>query len=438
MAWRGGPCGFRQRAAKQKRLCFPAVSRQGSWSRASWPSPMRSTGRPLRSKCPELRSKWRIKETGPTPPSSPIRALRHFPGRTKSSAARPFARPCRFSAPMEQAGGRKESIRSKPKVRRTEQKSVEAFPELALAADLDWQALEPPVECASLRALVRTDSRRETGLRLPKRAAFDLELVVSDEESALERDLRSLALQLAALGRRPEHVIAMPRAYMKSHQPGGPWPPGATPNDAARAARIAFPELKIGRGALTNFTEFNRCPPDVSAVDYVTHGSSAIVHAADDRSVFQTLEALPDIFRSARRLAPEKPYRLGLISIGMRSNPYGAALSVNSDHVRRTMCADDPRTHAMFGAAWLVGVAASTQGCGVELLNLADLGGPFGVRRGSPSFHALLALARMQNRPRLRMESEDPQSMSWPFRTRPDFSQSSPMARPARNTWIAI
>src|SRR3546814_3439871 len=70
------------------------------------------------------------------------------------------------------------------------------------------------------------------------------------------------------------------------------------------------------------FTELNRKRPPVGLLDFVSHATCPIVHAADDRSVIQTLEAIPHIVRSARAIVGEAPYRLGPSTIGMRQNPY--------------------------------------------------------------------------------------------------------------------
>ena len=96
--------------------------------------------------------------------------------------------------------------------------------------------------------------------------------------------LRAVASSAQRSGVAPRRVIALPEAYLRSYQPTDPIPPGPTPRGAAKAARIEFPQALIGGGALTHFTEFNRCRPDVAACDYVTHGTAAIFHAADDRS----------------------------------------------------------------------------------------------------------------------------------------------------------
>ncbi len=299
------------------------------------------------------------------------------------------------------------SAAAAPALRLERSTTAEKVPELAVAMDSDWAERPLPWPLDGLCRLLRLDLRDKFALRRLEsvRSRFDLELIVADERGELARQLEGAAAALARLGVAPDHVIALPAAYLKSYQPGGPWPKGAAPADAFRVARSAFPSARIGGGVLTNFTELNRCRPDASEIDYLTHGSSATVHAADDESVFQTLEALPDIFRSATRIAPGKSYRLGLVSIAMRGNPYGAALSPNLERRRRTMSAQDPRAQALFGAAWLVGVAAASERAGIELLTLASAGGPSAVLddagRLAPSFHVLAWLADMQGRSRL-------------------------------------
>src|SRR3546814_17729000 len=79
------------------------------------------------------------------------------------------------------------------------------------------------------------------------------------------------------------------------------------------------------------FTELNRKRPPVGLLDFVRHATCPIVHAADDRSVIQTLEALPHIVRSARAIVGESPYRLGPPTIGMRPNPYWPRPTANPD-----------------------------------------------------------------------------------------------------------
>jgi hypothetical protein len=192
--------------------------------------------------------------------------------------------------------------------------------------------------------------------------------------------LHALIARARAAGLAPLRVAALPRGYLQSHQPEGPWPAGPAPADALAPLRAGFPGAAAGGGSLTNFTELNRCRPDPAAVDFVTFGNTAIVHAADDLSVWQTLEALPDILATAADIAGGKPLHLGLVSIGMRSNPYGAGVEPNPDRLRLPMAMDDPRQDTGFAAAYAVAVLARAAVAGAGSLALAMPGGPLGAR----------------------------------------------------------
>ncbi len=226
-------------------------------------------------------------------------------------------------------------------------------------------------------ALVRIDAAAPAVAGLAGLAPeLTLEIVVGDEPPA--EALARVAAACAAAELRPARVIALPAAYLASHQPDGVWPSGPTPMDLVPLAREAFPDAAVGGGMLTNFTEFNRHRPDPAAIDFATFGGTAIVHAADDRSVLETLEALGDVFASARAIARDRPLRLGLLSIGMRSNPYGSAVAANPDGARLPMAMDDPRQRELFGAAWAVGVAAAAARGGVESYAPVMSAGPIG------------------------------------------------------------
>lgn len=233
-------------------------------------------------------------------------------------------------------------------------------------------------------------------------ARIDLEIVIAaGADPAAE--LTGIAARLSRVGITPERVIALPEPYLKSYQPDATWPAGPTPTDAARAAAAAFPEADIGVGVLTNFTELNRCRPAPDVGNYLTHGTSAIVHAADDESVFQTLEALGDVYATARDIAGRRPCRLGLSAIGMRDNPYGTAVADNPARERVAMALDDPRHGALFGAAFAVGLAAAAADAGCEAFAPAAPTGPFGLTAGpdtvAPIFHVVRAMALLAGLP---------------------------------------
>jgi len=222
-----------------------------------------------------------------------------------------------------------------------------------------------------------------------------LELVTGSDPAA---DIRNAAAAMSGAGLSPVRVVALPQGYLQSHQPEGPWPEGATPMDLVPHVRAAFPSAQVGGGMLTNFTEFNRCPPDPAVIDFATFGTTAIVHAADDTSVLETLEAVPHVIASARGVSGDRPLRLGLMSIGMRSNPYGAGVLPNPEGRRLPMAMDDPRQRTAFTAAFAVALAAACARGGVASFAPAMAGGPLGMADAEgcwPLWHAVAALAAL-------------------------------------------
>lgn len=209
--------------------------------------------------------------------------------------------------------------------------------------------------------------------------------------------LSALAQVLARMETPLDGVLALPAAYLKSHQPDAQWPTGASPADAITAARSAFPNTPVGGGMLTYFTELNRCRPVSDDIDFISHATTAVVHAADDTSVMETLDGIGYVFKSCQALAPNKQYRLGMSAIGMWANPYG--LRPLSDPLRRRvpMTGQDPRQQGLFAAAWNLGYYAVASRTGVDSLALSSVTGPFAVGRGDmrhPVFHVLRGLCR--------------------------------------------
>ncbi len=303
--------------------------------------------------------------------------------------------------------------------------SSQTVPQILLALQDGWLADE-----AQLQTLVHTGVKGFLLRVTPENAAdllptakahlqatagqLDLEIVLDDDQPAAPQ-IAAVANACQSAGVTPAHVIALPAAFLASYQPSGAWPEGLSPEESFAAAKTAFPDAQIGAGMLTNFTELNRRRPDQCASDYIAHGNSATVHAADDTSVMQTLETLPQIFRSARSIAGDQGYRVGLTAIGMRTNPYGDGTVPNPDQKRLTMAVWDPRVRGLLGASWLVGVLAATQDSGVEAIALGAPVGPFGVLSSAqdvarpwfddhskaqvyPAFHVLRALSSAGDR----------------------------------------
>jgi hypothetical protein len=238
-------------------------------------------------------------------------------------------------------------------------------------------------------------------------AAVQLELVLPAGKSP-GPELETAARACAVAGLKPVRVIVCPAPYLKSTQPVGPWPEVVDLAHIYNRARQAFPEAKILGGMPSYFTELNRKRPPVATIDGVTCTTTPIVHAADDTSVMETMEALPAVVASMAAIARGKPLHLGPSSIGMRHNPYGAATAPNPKRQRIAMAEDDPRQAGLFAAAWAVGYAAAVAATEVATLAVNHLAGPQGVAaavgRPHPVFHVMAALTGAGGRSRVPLE----------------------------------
>ena len=205
-----------------------------------------------------------------------------------------------------------------------------------------------------------------------------LEVVVPGEASAAD-ELGAVARLADQVGARFASVASTVADDLGFVIPGTLFPDTRDFDELYAAARAAFPEARIGGGNFVYFTEMNRKPPPFEALDFVCHGTSALVHAADDRSVTETLECLPYIVKSGRALFGDRPYRIGPAGIGSRTSPFGNDPTPNPMAARVTMTRADPRQRGLLGAAWHLGYAARMAESGVDSVTLGAPLGEFGL-----------------------------------------------------------
>ncbi len=259
-------------------------------------------------------------------------------------------------------------------------------------------------------------------------AACELEVVVASVD-AYAAELSALAAKVKDAGLALESVAVCPAGDLKSVLPGGVRPPAPPLADLYRAARAAFPGVKLGGGMFSFFTELNRKRPPADLLDFVHHSTCPIVHAADDRSVMQTHEALPYQTATARSFIGKTALRVGPSAIGCRDNPHGATFTPNPGNERICLVKADPRQRGLFGAAWMLGYVASLAPMGVDAISFGATTGPLGIvhRRGEasvpfydatdaealvyPAFHVFAGLARASGAARVRVTSSDGEAL---------------------------
>ena len=230
---------------------------------------------------------------------------------------------------------------------------------------------------------------------------YDLELVCGFEERPADV-LAGMRAAMDRAGFAPASVLVCPGVDRQSTPPGSDWPACPPLEEIHEASAGAFADLTRGGGMVSFFPELNRKRPPVQMLDFVSHGLCPIVHAADDVSVMETLEAVPHITRSAEALIGTCDYRIGPCTIAMRQNPYGDRTLPNPDRGRVCMADDDPRHGAAFGAAYAVGLAAALAPSRAQVWTPVEACGPRGL--DGPLVGALAALAACADEPVLRAE----------------------------------
>jgi hypothetical protein len=223
--------------------------------------------------------------------------------------------------------------------------------------------------------------------------------------SSPSSEVAEIAHQMRLAEFRPDAIMISPSVDRQSTPPGSTWPECPPLDEVYTAARAAFPGIRIGGGMLSYFTELNRKRVPDGQLDFVSHCTNPIVHAADDLSVMQTLEALPFITRSVRAIYGDKPYRIGPSTIPMRQNPYGSRTMDNPSGARVPMANRDPRHNGRFAEAFALGYAIRVLDAGLECLTLSALSGPFGLIAGPaepteqggrrPLFNTVQTLSRL-------------------------------------------
>ncbi len=252
---------------------------------------------------------------------------------------------------------------------------------------------------AAPRHLICEADGRQPGLpnalaayqRLAKTTGCDVTLeIILPGRQAPAAELAPIAQAVHRAGLVPAAIAVSPAMDLKGVLPGSKGPDGPTLEEIYKAARTAFPGVKLGGGTFVFFTEFNRKRPPAELLDFITHTTSPIVHAADDVSVMETLEALPYVIQSAKALSGGKAYWVGPSGIAARRNPYGAATADNPDNNRICLADMDPRQRGLFGAAWNLGYAAAFAAGGLASVTLGAATGPMGMiyrKAGFPQPH---------------------------------------------------
>ena len=231
------------------------------------------------------------------------------------------------------------------------------------------------------------EMRRYRELALRVGAEVVLEIIVPGVETPADEVGRAAAASAGrgpASGRRGGDAGGRPQVLSARHPFSRRRPVMGGPH---RRDPRAFPGIRVGGGMLSNFTELNRKRPPAPLLDFVTHATSTLIHACDDRTVMENLKSIAHIVRSTRAF-------WAICRIGSVPRTSATASTPTAPTTRRT------RTTS--GSPWS-GSSRATAGCsappGTSATSARSQGRPRGRDHG---------LARGRVRDRLRQAAARP------------------------------
>ena len=245
-------------------------------------------------------------------------------------------------------------------------------------------------EVRRLRALNLSHLRAEVALH---RAEWEADLRRAAEQAAAVGVPLELAVfvsdaaeaELAALGAAWQEFRPRVRTWLVFHHREK-----STSHEWVALARGMLahldPAARFAGGSNAYFTELNRGRPPMHALDAVVYSINPQVHAFDNATLAEALEAQGATVESARALAGGKPVIVSPVTLRPRFNPdaTGPDPEPPAGELPRQV---DMRQMSLFGAGWTLGTLKSLAEAGAESITFYETTGWRGVmeeERGSP------------------------------------------------------
>ncbi len=193
---------------------------------------------------------------------------------------------------------------------------------------------------------------------------------------------------------------------------------------ARQRLQASAPAAEFVGGTNAYFAELNRTRPEMSGLDGLVYSLNPQVHAFDEQSMAETLEAQAVTVRTARAFAHGRRVHVSPVTLRPRFN--ANATGPGSRRGRGDLpAAVDARQMSLFGAGWTLGSTKYLAEAGadsvtyfettgwqgvVELEQGAPLPDRFPSRPGQlfPLYHVLADIARWQTAELVRCASSDP------------------------------
>lgn len=146
--------------------------------------------------------------------------------------------------------------------------------------------------------------------------------------------------------------------------------------------REMFPKTKIGTGVNAYFAELNRNQPKTKNADFVSFAVCPQVHAFDDNSLIENMEAQFYAVDSAKKLFPGKPVFVSPITLKQRFNVVATTFKTKPKSGELPLQVDI-RQNSVFAAQWLTGSLKFLSQSGASLVTLFENVGWRGFFQGN-------------------------------------------------------
>ena len=155
---------------------------------------------------------------------------------------------------------------------------------------------------------------------------------------------------------------------------------------ARQALDPVSPGVPIGAGTNAYFAELNRERPDPDGLDFVSYSLNPQVHAFDDASLMENLQAQADTVRSAKAFCGDVPIVVSPVTFRPRFNPNATGNDAPSDP-NELPFEVDTRQMSLLGAGWTLGSLKALCEAGVHSVTYYETTGWRGIMEtetGSP------------------------------------------------------
>ena len=183
--------------------------------------------------------------------------------------------------------------------------------------------------------------------------------------------------ELAALRERLDALSPPVCRWLVFHRYQPVTPAGLV--DLARQYLESYaPDARFGAGSNAYFTDINRHHPDTQNADFLTYSLNPQVHAFDNASLVETIEAQAATVDSARSFANGKGIVVSPVTLMPRFNPNATGPEPEPEPGQLPPQVD-VRQMSLFTAAWTVGSLKYLLGSGLEAVTYFETTGWRGV-----------------------------------------------------------